>query len=207
LSGSPFCSEACAGNLQIAHEVATIGRPAACVELDRARRAGPSPRGEQRRRCPPTRRCSLSPAAQPPLKLAGAATSAAPGASERYQPIGGCLHRIRSAVWFRARCCLRATSLGRDARSPPCCGNREHCGCCGDRLSVQEPSKVENVAVFRVHRGRGGAHWFCRPHLTDTTVRPLAPHPRHRTRPVRSSTLAPGAQTEPGRNSGVSNAT
>ena len=28
-------------------------RPTACVELDRARRAGPSPRGEQRRRCPP----------------------------------------------------------------------------------------------------------------------------------------------------------
>jgi hypothetical protein len=60
------------------------------------------------------------------------------------------------------------------------------------RVAVQEPSKVEKLAVFRVHRGRGGAHWFCHPHLTDTTVRPLAPHPRHRTRPVRSSTLARG---------------
>jgi len=56
-------------------------RPKACIELDRARRAGPSPRGEQRRRCPPARRCSLAPAGQPPLKLAGAATSAAPGAA------------------------------------------------------------------------------------------------------------------------------
>jgi hypothetical protein len=42
----------------------------------------------------------------------------------RYQPIGGCPRRIRSAVWFRARCCLRATSLGRTARSPHCCATR-----------------------------------------------------------------------------------
>jgi hypothetical protein len=41
------------------------------------------------------------------------------GCRERYQPIGGCPNRIRSAVWFRVRCCLWATSLGRAARSPP----------------------------------------------------------------------------------------
>jgi hypothetical protein len=43
-------------------------RPTVCIELDRARRAGPSPREEQRRRCPPTRRCSLTPAGEPPFE-------------------------------------------------------------------------------------------------------------------------------------------
>ena len=50
---------------------------------------------------------------------------------ERYQPFVGCLRRIRSAVLFRARCCLRATSLGRAAHSPSCCANRKRCGCRG----------------------------------------------------------------------------
>ena len=57
-------------------------RPAACVELDRARRVGPSPREEQRRDVPPPRCCSLTPCGQPPLKLTGAATSAGPGAAD-----------------------------------------------------------------------------------------------------------------------------
>jgi hypothetical protein len=36
-----------------------------------------------------------------------------------------------------------------------------------------------------------------RPHFTDTTARPLAPHPQHRTRPLRSRTLALWAEPEP----------
>jgi hypothetical protein len=41
-----------------------------------------------------------------------------------------------------------------------------------------------------------------RSHFTDTTARPLAPHPQHRTRPLRSRTLALGLSPSRGRNSG-----
>src|SRR5271169_2113833 len=51
----------------------------ASIRLDRARRAGPSPCGEQRRRCPPNPALLPCPADQPPLKLTGAAR--APGAA------------------------------------------------------------------------------------------------------------------------------
>ena len=39
-------------------------------------------------------------------------------------------------------------------------------------------------------RGRQeAAHPLCRRHLIETAARPLFPHPRHRTRSLRSSTL------------------
>ena len=41
-----------------------------------------------------------------------------------------------------------------------------------------------------------------RSHFTDTTARPLAPHPQHRTRPLRSRTLALGLSPSRSRNSG-----
>jgi hypothetical protein len=44
------------------------------------------------------------------------------------------------------------------------------------------------------------------PHLIDTTARPRTPHPRHRTRSVRSSTLRLVFSPSRARNAGVSNA-
>src|SRR3984893_9041195 len=41
-----------------------------------------------------------------------------------------------------------------------------------------------------------------RSHFTDTTARPLAPHPQHRTRPLRSRTLALGLSPSRSRNFG-----
>jgi hypothetical protein len=35
--------------------------------------------------------------------------------------------------------------------------------------------------------GRAPAHWPCPRHLIETTARPLLPHPRHRSRALRSS--------------------
>jgi VanZ family protein len=55
------------------------------------------------------------------------------------------------------------------------------------------------VAVLRVHgedRGRAGSRALA-PHLTDTTARPSAPHPRHLTGSLEVEHLGPGAQTEP----------
>ena len=146
----------------------------ACIELDRARRAGPSPRGEQRRRCPPARRCSLAPAGQPPLKLTGAAPLRLP-VPRRYQPIGGCPRGIRSALWFRARCCLRATSLGRGCPLSVPLRSRMCCDCCGGSCcgaAVQKPCKIKTVGVFQFLREDGV--WTAEPgpstqrHFLDT---------------------------------------
>ncbi len=38
--------------------------------------------------------------------------------------------------------------------------------------------------------GTAGFQPLCRPHLTETTARPFVPHPPHRTRALRSRTLA-----------------
>jgi hypothetical protein len=51
--------------------------------------------------------------------------------------------------------------------------------------------------------GAGPAHPLGRPHLTETTARPLAPHPRHRTRDLRSRTLACQLSPSRSRKSGV----
>jgi hypothetical protein len=42
---------------------------------------------------------------------------------------------------------------------------------------------------------RAPAHWPCPRHLTETTARPFLPHPRHRSRAFKSSTLGRGPQT------------
>ncbi len=46
-----------------------------------------------------------------------------------------------------------------------------------------------------------------RPLYAETTARPRAPHPRHRTRPLRSSTFALGLSPNRSKKSGLSNAT
>jgi len=43
----------------------------------------------------------------------------------------------------------------------------------------------------------------CRPHFTDTTAPPLAPHPRHLTRDLRSRTFALGPSPNRSKKSGV----
>jgi hypothetical protein len=53
---------------------------------------------------------------------------------------------------FRARCCLWATSLGRAARSPPCCVNRELCGCCGGSCCGRAVQKPAKSMLLRLHR-------------------------------------------------------
>src|SRR5439155_14104149 len=69
---------------------------------------------------------------------------------------------------LRRRCCWCGGSAARKPRKIMRC-----CGCTGGR-----------------HRLRP----FRRAHLTETTARPLAPHPRHLTRDMRSSNL--GVRTE-----------
>jgi hypothetical protein len=144
---------------------------------------------------PPTRRCSFGPAGQPPSETQRGGYLCGSRCRERYQPIGARPRRIRSAVWFRARCSLRATSLGRVARSPSCCGNREHHGCCGGSYcgaAAQKPNKIKTVAVLR---GQGGAHRLTRSRASTASRRRLVPSfhiPRHGTRSLRSSTLAWG---------------
>jgi hypothetical protein len=138
--------------LQIAQEVSTMRRPTACIELDRARRAGPSPCGEQHRRCPPARRCSLAPAGQPPLKLTAAATSAAPGAATlSAQRRVSTPYPLSSVV---SGAVLPPGHKSRShARSPPCCATgcvAGRCGgsCCG--APAQRPNKINAVAVLQL---------------------------------------------------------
>jgi hypothetical protein len=132
------------------------------------------------------------PAGQPPLKLTGAATSAGFRCRERYQPIRGCPRRIRSTVWFRARCCLLATSLGRAARSasllrqPGALRLSWRIVLRSDGPKVPQNQDCCGVAVPRGEEDE--RHRFARSravHFTETTARPLAPHPRHRPRPYR----------------------
>jgi hypothetical protein len=132
----------------------------ACIELDRARRAGPSPRGEQRRRCPPTRRCSLAPAGQPPLKLTGAATSAAPGAATLSA------HRRVSTPY-------PLSSVVSGSVLPPGHKSRSHCplsallrhrmrcgcrggSCCG--AAVENPCKNQRCCGVAARQGGGREH-------------------------------------------------
>src|SRR5215471_9746748 len=130
----------------------------ACVELERARRAGPSPREEQRRRCPPARRCSLTPAGQPPLKLTGAATSAAPSAATLSA------HRRVSTPY-------PLTSVVSSAVLPPGHKSRSHCplstllrhrmrcGMCG--VSCRGPAKRnQGCCVSRFHRESAQAEGY-----------------------------------------------
>jgi hypothetical protein len=60
----------------------------------------------------------------------------------------------------------------------------------GDQKSLLN----QRVAVLRLHRGVGAApvHVISARHLTETTARPRAPHPWHRTRSLRG-TLARGS--------------
>jgi hypothetical protein len=122
-----------------------------------------------------------------PLKLAGAAR--APGAANVISPSEGVHARSAQQCGFG-----RGVASGPQVsvalpRSPPCCANREPCGCCGGSCcgrAAQEPSKVKAVAVFRVppgERGSAPAHPLSRPHLIETTAHPFAPPPGHRTRP------------------------
>jgi len=46
----------------------------------------------------------------------------------------------------------------------------------------------------------------CPRHLIETTARPFLPHPRHRSRSLRSSTFAAGLRPSPSRASSVNNA-
>ncbi len=131
-------------------------KPWRCVELDRGRRAGPSPRGEQRRRCPPARRCSLAPAGQPPLKLTGAATSAAPGAATLSA------HRRVSTPY-------PLSSVVSGAVLPPGHKSRSHCplsallrhamrcGCCGDHVAGRRSKNPAKSMLWRCCGSMGRA--------------------------------------------------
>ena len=102
----------------------------------------------------PARRCSLAPAGRPPLKLIGAAASAAPGTatlaahrrvSTRYPlsiVVSGAV--LPPGHKSRSRCPLSVP-----LRSRMCCGC---CGgsCCG--AAVQKPRKIKTVAVFQFLR-------------------------------------------------------
>jgi putative intracellular protease/amidase len=48
---------------------------------------------------------------------------------------------------------------------------------------------VARPLAFDGGRQKRPAHPLCRRHMIETTARPLFPHPRHRTRSFRSSTL------------------
>jgi hypothetical protein len=121
----------------------------ACIELDRARRAGLGPCGERRRGCPPARGCSLAPCGSAPFETHRGNHLCGSRCSERYQPIGGCPRRIRPALWFRVRCCLRATDLGRSARSPSRFGPECVAAAVTDRVAGQRSKNQVKSILLR----------------------------------------------------------
>jgi len=103
------------------------------------------------------------------------------------------------------------------------------CRCCGGRMIITAHNRARTtwrnttIASALLHGGAmtgatltcwptacaliGTPFDVCRPHLTETTARPFAPHPRHLTRDLRSSTLACPLSPRGSRDSDVSSAT
>jgi hypothetical protein len=75
---------------------------------------------------------------------------------ERYQPIGRCPRRIRSAVWYWAGCCLWATTLGRAARSPPGCATGCVAAAVADRCGSSALVALQNQDCCGVAVPPGG---------------------------------------------------
>jgi hypothetical protein len=131
-------------------------RPTACIELDRARRAGPSPRGEQRRRCPPARRCSLAPAGQPPLKLTGAATSAASGAANVISPSEG-VHAVSAQQCGFGRGVASGPQVSVALPLSALLRHAMRCGCCGDHVSGRRSKSPAKSMLWRCCGSMGRA--------------------------------------------------
>ena len=80
---------------------------------------------------------------------------------------------------------------------PPRCASVHVAAAVADSVAEQRSKSPAKSRLLRCcgSTGRIGAapaHPVRRPHFTETTARPSAPHPRHRTRSLRSSTLVGG---------------
>jgi hypothetical protein len=72
--------------------------------------------------------------------------------------------------------------------------------------SIQTPLMHVQDVFRRIDPGQGVKVYSPFAHLIDTTARPRTPHPLHRTRSFRSSTLTRGSNPSRVRNAGVSKA-
>jgi hypothetical protein len=77
----------------------------------------------------------------------------------------------------------------------------------GDRLISSAEVAARTAQAWRVSEGREAVYAPSPRHLIETTARPVLLHPRHRKRPLRSSTFAAGLRRALSSASGVNSAT